>query len=309
VPPPDIPAPLAEALAGYLRHLSDERRCSAHTIRAYHGDLQGLLICCAVLGATCPDDLRIAHLRTWLAQESAAGRSRATLARRTAAARSFTAWCRRRGLASTDAGERLVSPQVARVLPTVLDRQQADELMAHAAIAADDGSAVGARDRAMVELLYGSGVRVAELCGLDLASVDRRERTLRVTGKGDRQRTVPYGRPAAEALDAWWERRTDLVGARSGAALFLGARGARIDARVVRAVVGRLSREAGVPEIAPHALRHTAATHVLEGGADLRAVQELLGHASLATTQRYTHVSVERLRTTFVQAHPRASSP
>lgn len=307
MPDDDLPGPLADALGGYLRHLGDERRCSAHTIRAYAGDLRSLLVACAGFGVQSPDGIRIAHLRSWLAQGSAAGRSRATLARRAASARSFTAWCARRGLSTTDPGERLASPQVARVLPTVLDQEQARDLMEHAAVAADDGSALGARDRAIVELLYGSGVRVAELCGLDVGAVDRRERTLRVRGKGDKERTVPYGRPAADALDAWWERRAELVGPRSGAALFLGVRGARVDARAVRSVVTRLSREAGVPVIAPHALRHTAATHVLEGGADLRAVQELLGHASLATTQRYTHVSVERLRATFAQAHPRAS--
>jgi integrase/recombinase XerC len=295
-----------ESVSGFLRHLADERRFSAHTVRAYAGDLRALATFCETAGVPDVGSLTLAHLRTWLAGQSAAGRSRATLARRSAAARSFTSWCQRRGLIATDPGERLASPQVARVLPTVLDVDEAVVLMEHAAVAADDGSAVSCRDRAMVEVLYGTGIRVAELCGLDLDAVDRMQRTLRVRGKGDRERTVPYGGPASVALEEWWSRRAEVATAASGRALFLGARGGRVDPRTVRGVVHRLSRQAGVPEVAPHALRHTAATHVLEGGADLRSVQELLGHATLATTQRYTHVSVERLRATFAQAHPRA---
>lgn len=298
---------LGQAIDAFLVHLTDERRCSDHTVRAYRSDLDGLLASCARQGIDSPAMLRLAHLRTWLAEASASGRARSTLARRAASARAFTAWCQRRGLSPTDPGERLASPQVPRVLPTVLDQDQARVLMDQAAVAADDGSPLGTRDRAIVELLYGTGIRVSELCSLDCRSVDRRERTIRVRGKGDRERTVPYGGPAAAALDEWWECRGAVVGDAGESALFVGARGARIDPRVVRTVVQRLSRQAGVPPIAPHALRHTAATHVLEGGADLRTVQELLGHASLATTQRYTHVSVERLRATFAQAHPRAA--
>jgi len=183
-----------------------------------------------------------------------------------AAARSFTSWCLRRGLIDVDPGERLASPQVARVLPTVLGVDEAVALMEHAAVAADDGSVLGCRDRAILELLYGTGIRVAELCGLDLDGVDRLERTIRVRGKGDRERTVPYGGPAAKALDDWWDRRLEVANQVSGRALFLGARGRRIDPRTVRGAVHRLSRQAGVPEVAPHALRHSAATHVLEGG-------------------------------------------
>lgn len=293
-------------MTGFLRHLADERRFSVHTVRAYSGDLRSLAAFCEGSGVADVGHLTLPHLRTWLAAQSAAGLSRATLARRSAAVRSFTSWCQRRGLITVDPGERLASPQVARVLPTVLDVDEAVALMDHAAVAADDGSVLGCRDRAVLELLYGTGIRVAELCGLDLDGVDRMERTLRVRGKGDRERTVPYGAPAAAALDAWWSRRPEIATSASGRALFLGARGGRIDPRTVRALVHRLSRQAGVPDVAPHALRHTAATHVLEGGADLRSVQELLGHATLATTQRYTHVSVERLRATFAQAHPRA---
>lgn len=297
---------LSDAVTGFVTYLADERRFSPHTVRAYRGDVSSLVGSRAAAGLASPAELTLATLRAWLAEQSATGLSRATLARRVASVRAFTAWCHRRALIPEDPGARLASPRVARVLPTVLQVEEAAALMGHAEVAADDGSAVGARDRAIVEVLYGTGIRVSELCALDGAGVDRRHRTMRVRGKGDRERTVPYGGPAARALDEWWERRPEMVTERSGPALFLGARGGRIDPRVVRDIVHRLSRSAGVPEVAPHALRHSAATHVLEGGADLRSVQELLGHATLATTQRYTHVSVERLRATYAQAHPRA---
>lgn len=294
------------AIDDFLDHLAGERRCSPHTVRAYASDLRSLGTFCSLHGVDDPAHLSLATLRAWLAELSREGRSRSTIARRAASARSFTSWCQRRGLMEVDPGERLASPQVSQVLPDVLDMGEATALMEHAAVAADDGSPEGLRDLAILEVLYGTGIRVSELCGLDRADVDRHERVLRVRGKGDRERTVPFGAPAARALDSWWTARSDLAADRSADALFLGNRGGRIDPRAVRAIVHRLTRQAGVTELAPHGLRHSAATHVLEGGADLRSVQELLGHASLATTQRYTHVSVERLRASYVQAHPRA---
>lgn len=303
----DLPDGLRQPLSGFVAHLRDERGCSAHTVRAYRGDIVDLLEFCAMKGVTEPAALTLAHLRGWLALQSAHGRSRSTIARRAASARAFTAWCVRRGLAPTDPGDRLTSPQAARTLPTVLDPDEAATLMDHAAVAADDGSAVALRDRAVIELLYATGIRVSELCAIDLDDIDHVRRTVRVLGKGDRERTVPFGVPAQDAIETWLEVRST-ISTRAGAALFVGVRGGRIDPRTVRAAVHRLTAEAGVPDIAPHGLRHTAATHVLEGGADLRTVQELLGHATLATTQRYTHVSVERLRATFALAHPRATT-
>jgi len=195
---------------------------------------------------------------------------------------------------------------VARTLPTVLVAQEAAAMMDLAAVAADDASAIAVRDRAVVELLYGTGMRVAELCSADVGDVDRHALTIKVMGKGAKERVIPFGRPAARALEEWIQVRTTMAGPHAGDALFVGARGRRLDPRTARASVHRLALQAGIPDIAPHGLRHSAATHVLEGGADLRSVQELLGHASLATTQRYTHVSVERLRATYQQAHPRA---
>ena len=302
-----LPTDLRTPLDGYMAHVRDERGCSPHTVRAYRGDVTDLLEFCSMRGVVDVSGITLAQLRAWLALQSAHGRSRSTIARRAASARAFTAWCYRRGLTQTDAGDRLASPQVSRTLPTVLDAAEATALMDHAAVAADDGTAIAARDRAVVELLYATGIRVSELCAIDIDDLDAHRRTVRVRGKGDKERTVPYGLPAADAIEAWQRLRSTISQGRGGAALFVGVRGGRIDPRTVRTGVHRLAVEAGVPDLAPHGLRHTAATHVLEGGADLRTVQELLGHATLATTQRYTHVSVERLRATFAQAHPRAA--
>jgi integrase/recombinase XerC len=310
VPPGSaLPRGLRESLLGFVEHVRDERARSPHTVRAYRGDIVELLTFCADRGVREPAGITLAHLRGWLALQNSQGRARSTIARRAASARAFTAWCQRRGLTAVDAGVRLSSPRISRALPTVLDAGQAAALMDHAAVAADDGAPSAMRDRAIVELLYATGIRVAELCSADLDDVDLERRTIRVMGKGGKERTVPFGVPASDAMNGWLVARPHLVGdGRAAAALFLAARGGRIDARAVRATVHRLTGGAGVPDLAPHGLRHTAATHVLEGGADLRAVQELLGHASLSTTQRYTHVSVERLRATYAQAHPRATA-
>ena len=300
-------AALRDAVIRFEQHVRDERGRSAHTVRAYRSDLELLIAFAAGRGCTEPADIDLPLLRSWLASMHSAGQSRSTIARRAAAARSFTAWCAKRGIVATDPGARLASPQVPKRLPTVLDSRQAAAVMDLAAVAADDGDPVGLRDRAIVELLYATGIRVSELCALDLGDLDGGSRTVRVLGKGRKQRVVPFGAPAHDALTDWLGVRAHL--AKVPDPLFVGRRGARIDPRTVRAVVHRITGQAGVPSLAPHGLRHTAATHVLEGGADLRSVQELLGHANLATTQRYTHVSVERLRTTFTQTHPRAELP
>lgn len=292
-----------DAVDGFTRHLRDERGRSTHTVRAYIADIHDLIAFCQERGVDGPSGIDLALLRGWLAAGTTSGRSRATIARRSASARAFTAWCARRGLSDTDPGHRLVSPRVGSRLPTVLDQAQARQVLDHAGN--HDGSPRAIRDAAIVEVLYGTAIRVSELCGLDIDDVDLGNRSLRVVGKGDKERVVPFGLPAARAIDGWLRVRSELAKP-SVAALFVGERGLRVDSRVVRTIVRRLTDAAGVPEVAPHAMRHSAATHVLEGGADLRSVQELLGHATLATTQRYTHVSVERLRSTFEQAHPRS---
>lgn len=300
-----LPAPLAEALAGYEDHLRAQRDLSAHTVRGYVTDAVSLLDHLARRGGTQVHDLDLACLRSWLALGRTRGHTRATTARHAASARSFTAWLRRAGLIPEDVGQRLVSPRSARALPDVLAPEQARAVLDAAGGAEEP---LGLRDAVVLELLYATGIRVGELVGLDVDDVDRSRRLLRVLGKGRKERSVPYGLPAEAAVEAWMTRgRPALVTPRSGPALLLGARGGRLDPREARRVVHvALGAAEGAPDLGPHGLRHSAATHVLEGGADLRSVQELLGHASLATTQIYTHVTVERLRAVHAQAHPRA---
>lgn len=305
---PVLPEPMAAALAAYERHLVSERDLTHHTVRAYVADIAGMLEHAAKLGHTDLGSLDLRALRSWLANQQTRGLARTTIARRATAVRVFTAWAQRTGLAENDAGTLLGSPKAHRTLPPALRRDEARDLLETAARRADDGSALGLRDVAILELLYATGIRVGELCGLDVDDLDGERRVLRVLGKGRKERTVPYGAPAERAVGSWLAQGRPLLAvAGSGAALFLGARGRRIDQRAVRTLVhSRLADVPGAPDLGPHGLRHTAATHLLEGGADLRTVQELLGHASLATTQIYTHVTTDRLRQAYRQAHPRA---
>jgi len=303
-----LPEPMGTVLAAYERHLSSERDLTPHTVRAYLGDVSGMLEHAALLGHTDLGTIDVQTLRSWLAKQQTLGKARTTLARRATAVRVFTAWAHRVGHAQTDPGALLGSPKARRTLPGALRKDEARDLLEAAATRADDGSPLGVRDVAILELLYATGIRVGELCGLDVDDVDHERRVVRVLGKGRKERTVPFGRPAEKAIARWLASgRPALAVDRSGPALFLGARGGRIDQRAVRAMVhARIVDVPGAPDLGPHGLRHTAATHLLEGGADLRSVQELLGHASLATTQIYTHVTTDRLRQAYRQAHPRA---
>lgn len=282
---------------------------SQHTVRAYRSDLADLVAFVADRGRPQWTQVTLADLRAWLAATHRAGAAPATLQRRTAAVRVFYRWLVTEQLAEVDVASALRSPRVPRRLPADLGRADVDTMFRAAIERAGDpeGGVLAVRDVAMLEVLYGSGVRVSELCGLDLDDIDAARSTVRVLGKGNKERTVPIGAPAMRALDAWRARRSEVATAASGPAVFLGARGGRIDPRVVRRVVhDSLEAVPEAPDLGPHGLRHAMATHLLEGGADLRSVQEMLGHASLATTQIYTHVSSERLRTAFRQAHPRA---
>lgn len=298
----------AAALADWVRHLGSERGLSTHSIRAYRSDLTTLARHAARMGCTDPGELTLAVLRSWLAGQATRGKSRTTVARRAAAARTFTAWAHRTGLLARDPGALLATPRPHRHLPGVLRQNEASAALESAASHAAPDDPLALRDLAMLEVLYASGIRVSELCGLDLDDLDRSRRLLRVLGKGAKERSVPLGAPALRALERWLEvARPRLRTPASGAAIFLGARGGRIDPRSVRRVVHAALRQIpGAPDLGPHGLRHSAATHMLEGGADLRTVQELLGHATLATTQIYTHVSVDRLKASYDQAHPRA---
>jgi integrase/recombinase XerC len=302
---------LTLAHAEFGRHLAAERGLSPHTVRAYLGDVRSLLEHAQLCGLITLGELDAGVLRSWLARQRALGQARSSLARRGAAARTFTAFAQSRGWLARDPGPLLGVPKPHRTLPQVLRQEDMTAALDAAALDVAAGLAkdpLALRDAAILELLYASGIRVSELCGLDFDHVDTERRCVRVLGKGGKERTVPIGVPADRVLRRWLaEGRPALATGASGSAVFLGARGGRLDPRTARRVVHqRLAAVPGGPDTGPHGLRHTAATHLLEGGADLRSVQEILGHASLATTQIYTHVSVERLRASYRQAHPRA---
>ena len=319
----------------FVRYLRSERNRSEHTIRAYASDVTHLgRDLAAHRRSVTPIDERsegewagderakdiadgdveaalvaatLVDLRSWLSAQAQNGAARATIARRAAAARTFYRWATRTGRVPADPSLRLVGPRRRGRLPAVLRQADAAALLDVAGTAADDDDPIHVRNRAVLELLYGSGIRVGELVAIDIDDLDLSTDMVRVTGKGAKERVVPFGIPARQALRAWLDHRSRLVTSDSGAALFLGRRGRRVDQRQVRQVVhGLVAHVRDAPDIGPHGLRHSAATHLLEGGADLRVVQELLGHASLATTQLYTHVSVDRLRRSYEQAHPRA---
>ena len=323
-PGPLSPA-LAAALAAFERHLRSERSLSPHTVRGYAGDIASLLGYASDQGIGTPEELGVAELRGWLAIQHESGAARATLARRGAAARAFTAFVHRRGWLATDPGSQLGTLKTRRTLPHVLSQDEMADVLTGLDMAARQAgaarippgepgqrtgtdAAVALRDSAVLELLYATGIRVSELCGLNAAHLDQGRRTIRVRGKGDKERTVPVGVPALRAVNRWLAvGRPGFATPASGPAMFIGVRGGRLDPRTARRIVHQRLREAGTArDTGPHGLRHSAATHLLEGGADLRSVQEILGHASPATTQIYTHISIERLKSSYRQAHPRA---
>ncbi len=276
-------------------------------MRAYIGDVVALLDHANRAGVCELDSLTVVVVRNWLADLRHHGAARSTVARRAAAVRTFTSWAHRSGLLTYDCGAALASPRSARELPRVLRRDQAESLVLAPKSSHVNEMTLRLRDTVILEVLYATGIRVSELCGVDISDVDISRQTVRVLGKGSVERVVPCGHPGLRSVENWLrDGRPAVAGPHSGPALLLGAKGGRINATTVRQIVARWSDSAGVGHVTPHTLRHSAATHLLEGGADLRSVQELLGHATLASTQIYTHVSRERLRETYRQAHPRA---
>lgn len=293
----------------YSHFLVNEKALSTHTVRAYLGDLDSFIEHLGRNGVADIAEVNLPLIRSWLATQQVRGGARTTLSRRAVSVRLFTKWATKRGYMPADVGATLATPKPHRTLPGVLTQGDAATAMdSMATRAAELDTPTSIRDVAIVELLYATGARVSEVCGLDLEDLDFHRNTIRVLGKGNKERMIPMGAPAVKALNTYInDARTVLANDKSARALFLGARGKRIDQRAVRTIVYEaLSALEGVERMGPHALRHSAATHLLEGGADLRTVQEILGHSSLATTQIYTHVSTDRLRQAFKQAHPRA---
>lgn len=312
----------SELLARFERHVVHQRGLAANTVRAYLGDLAHLAAFASRVdgdarsvadasGVNLVDEalrhLDITDLRDWLAEMSGDGLSRTTLARRGASVRAFYAWAEDVEEISPNPASRLASARPASTIPTVLSPADVITMLHAAQTRADDGDALHLRDWAAAEMLYATGMRVGELAGTNVSDVDLDEHLVRVMGKGGKERVVPFGVPAALAAQAWLERgRPGLVSPETDGAFLLGRRGYRVNQRQIREAIHQLCAFAEIGDIAPHGLRHTAATHLLHGGSDLRSVQEVLGHASLTTTQRYTHVSAERLRSTYQLAHPRA---
>jgi integrase/recombinase XerC len=305
----DGPVELQRIVDDFASYLAADRGFSEHTVRSYRSDLAQLVDFAAARGATGPEDLDLELLRDWLWRSSQDGLAKSTLARRAASARSLSAWLASTKATPTDAAARLKAPKSDHHLPRVLSRDSMDVILATVAARAETGDPVALRDLAIVELLYASALRVSELTGLGIGDVDLGRLTVRVLGKGAKERVVPFGVPAREAIVVWLDRGRPVLAAEGSAAspLFVGARGNRLTSRAVYELVsGLLASVPGSGPAGPHTFRHTAATHLLDGGADLRAVQEMLGHASLGTTQLYTHVSAERLKESYRLAHPRA---
>ena len=291
-------ADLMAAMPAFTDYMSRERGFSSHTCTAYRRDVQDLM---TFLDG---EPMTTTGVRQWLASARERGAGSPTVARRIASVRCFAHWAVRRGLLASDPTLRLRTPRVTPDLPTVADSARLNDALDALDRLADDP--VGIRDLVLMELLYGSGLRVSEVCSIHMSDVDLARRTVRVMGKGGKQRVVPLTAPCVRALERWSSARPELA-QRDETALLVGRRGRRLDVRVARRIVHETtSAFADLPDLAPHGLRHSMASHVLEGGADLRYVQQLLGHASLASTQIYTHVSAERLRSAYENAHPRA---
>lgn len=297
----------AETLAQFEQQLSGARGFSPNTLKAYRSDISELLVFAQSHDIQNPAELTIDLLRDYLWALSETGLAKSTLARKSAAFRSFTAWLHKNQVLEVDPGLRLRTPKQNKALPTVVSRESLAQVFESLQLKATSDNPQGMRDLLIFELLYATGARVSELVGLNLEDIDYGRSLLRVLGKGSKVRMVPYGKPAAEALDSWIRQgRPKLESEQSHSALLLNSRGKRVGVRQVYGLVAACLESTPTGAAGPHSLRHSAATHLLDGGADLRSVQELLGHASLGTTQIYTHVSIERLKDGYKNAHPRA---
>lgn len=303
--PDRLPVEMAGELAGFLRYLDAERSASPYTLRNYGREVSEFLHFLVREGVQRCDDVKRETLRSYLAWLGGRGYARGSIARRVAEVRSFGAYLQREGWTDTQPFGALHAPKSGRRLPEVLSVREMVALLGQP----DVHTPLGVRDRAILEVLYAGGLRVSELVGLDMMHFDPRRKELRVWGKGDKERIALLGDPAQRWLQAYIAQgRPALLRKRRSEAVFLNRLGARLTARSVQSLLRKYTIEAGLRKrVTPHVLRHTFATHLLDGGGDLRVVQELLGHALLSTTQVYTHVSRSRLRSVYLQAHPRAA--
>ncbi|MFM7029757.1 MAG: tyrosine recombinase XerC [Micrococcales bacterium] len=301
-------APLNTGLIDkFIVAIAQAKGYSPNTQRAYRADLRELVAHLNQIGRTQTQDIQLEDIRDWLYRVTESGASRATVARKSASVRAFASWMDHHRLHETDLGQRLRTPKAGRSLPTVVPRETMEDLFASLAEGVKTGNPDRIFDQLVIELLYATGMRVSELVGVRIPDIDFGRKLILVTGKGNKQRMVPFGQPAAEAIELWIRSgRPAFLSEISDDSLLIGPSGKRVNVRVIYGLVAKLLGETPIGPAGPHALRHTYATHLLDGGADLRAVQELLGHSSLATTQIYTHVSIERLKQGYEGAHPRA---
>jgi integrase/recombinase XerC len=298
---------LLRVLDDFVVHLESAKGYSLHTVRGYESDIREFLEFITSKNVEELRALSLDNLRDWLWALNQSGAAKASIARKSAAVRSFSAWAFKRGLLAEDPGLKLRSPKTSRTLPKVVSKDSIAAIFETLSARAADNNPESLRDLLIIEMLYATGIRVSELAALDLSSVDYGRNILRVIGKGNKERVVPFGQPAREALDSWIRLgRPKYETEKSGQALLLNSRGKRVGVRQIYGLVSAILETTPTGKAGPHAFRHSAATHLLDGGADLRAVQELLGHASLGTTQIYTHVSIERLKDGYKNAHPRA---
>ena len=298
---------LRDLAAQFAEYLQSARGYSPNTVKGYATDIEDLISFCAKHEVLTIEQLTIDQIRDWLYEIDQRGLAKSTMARKSAAVRSFTGWLKKSEVTEADIAGRLKSPKSGRSLPKVVSRDSLGDIFENLGALATEDNPNGIRNLLAIEFLYATGCRVSELVGLNLEDIDFSRNILRVMGKGAKQRMVPFGTPAREALDRWLQiGRGQLFNEKSGQAIFINSRGSRLGVRQVYSLVADLLKDTPTGVAGPHTLRHSAATHLLDGGADLRAVQELLGHASLGTTQIYTHVSVERLKAGYAKAHPRA---
>jgi site-specific recombinase XerD len=297
----DLSGPWERAVSELRTHLAGERGLSAHTVAAYERDARQLAGFCAAFEIVDPDEVTGLVLRRFLAELGGHGYARGSLARKAASIRALFRVLASRGLVDEDPSTGLATPRTGRSLPRVLRTDEVERLLA-----VPDDTPEGLRDRALLEFLYASGARLSEAIGLVDAALDLDAGAARLLGKGDRERIVPLGEPVRVALARWLRAGRPLFVEGPCAVVFCDRQGRHLQQRTVRRMVAGHAAAAGLARVSPHTLRHSYATHLLEGGADLRSVQELLGHAALATTQIYTHVSREQLRSAYEHAHPRA---